>query len=237
MPASPSTSITLAVGDRREAAPAPTTAGMPYSRATTAQWLRTPPVSVTTAATVANSGVHGGAVVSATRMSPGLQAPGVGDRADDPGGAADAAGRAGRAAQLALGLRRGGRRAEELRHEPAEGVVRRRRRGASCPSTAGGCSAAWRSIVAARRATTARRSAPGSASGVAQLLGEEHEHVLGGGHGAVGARRRAAPRAAPARKWWIVMLSIQKLWSSVRTDGRLRGRRACASNWPTTAAG
>src|SRR5438067_1844440 len=34
---------------------------MPYSRATTAQWLRMPPVSVTTAAAVANSGVQGGA--------------------------------------------------------------------------------------------------------------------------------------------------------------------------------
>src|SRR4051812_50169530 len=50
---------------------APTTAGMRYSRATTAQWLRMPPVSVTTAAAVANSGVHGGDVVSATSTSPG----------------------------------------------------------------------------------------------------------------------------------------------------------------------
>src|SRR3954469_3744625 len=49
--------------------PVPTTAGMPYSRATTAQWLRMPPVSDTTAAAVANRGVHGGAVVAATSTS------------------------------------------------------------------------------------------------------------------------------------------------------------------------
>ena len=53
------------------ATPVPTTAGIRYSRATTAQWLRTPPVSVTTAAAVPKSGVHGGAVVTVTMMSPG----------------------------------------------------------------------------------------------------------------------------------------------------------------------
>jgi len=42
---------------------------MPYSRATTAQWLRMPPVSDTTAAAMANRGVHGGAVVAATSTS------------------------------------------------------------------------------------------------------------------------------------------------------------------------
>ena len=61
----------LAVADRRRRPPVPTTAGMPYSRATTAQWLRMPPASVTTAETVAKSGVQGGAVNSATRTSPG----------------------------------------------------------------------------------------------------------------------------------------------------------------------
>src|SRR3970040_3124874 len=50
---------------------APTTAGIPYSRATMAQWLSSPPVSVTTAAAVAKSGVHGGEVVGVTRISPG----------------------------------------------------------------------------------------------------------------------------------------------------------------------
>src|SRR3954468_10122137 len=57
------------------ALPAPTTAGMPYSRATTAEWLRMPPVSVTTAAATANSGVQDGAVVSATSTSPGARRP------------------------------------------------------------------------------------------------------------------------------------------------------------------
>src|SRR3954447_9854807 len=56
------------------ALPAPTTAGIPYSRATTAEWPRIPPVSVTTAAAMPKSGVHGGAVVSATRTSPGASA-------------------------------------------------------------------------------------------------------------------------------------------------------------------
>ena len=70
MPASPSTSIICPFLIVAVAAPVPTTAGMRYSRATTALWLRMPPVSVTTAAAVAKSGVHGGAVVSATSTSP-----------------------------------------------------------------------------------------------------------------------------------------------------------------------
>src|SRR5829696_252019 len=72
VPASPSTSTTSPSAIAVVAELAPTTAGMPYSRATTAEWLRIPPVSVTTAAATPNSGVHGGAVVSATRISPGL---------------------------------------------------------------------------------------------------------------------------------------------------------------------
>ena len=60
---------------------APTTAGIEYSRATTAQWLRMPPASVTIAAARANSGVHGGAVVGATRTSPNSSAsPSASDR-------------------------------------------------------------------------------------------------------------------------------------------------------------
>src|SRR3954447_7626286 len=70
VPASPSTSTMSPSAMTVVALAAPTTAGMPYSRATTAQWLRIPPVSVTTAAATAKSGVHGGAVVSATRISP-----------------------------------------------------------------------------------------------------------------------------------------------------------------------
>src|SRR5919109_5610076 len=49
----------------------PTTHGMRYSRATMAQWLRTPPVSDTTALTVENREVQGGMVISHTRTSPG----------------------------------------------------------------------------------------------------------------------------------------------------------------------
>jgi hypothetical protein len=49
---------------------APTTAGRPYSRATTAAWLRMPPVSVTSAASDGKSGVQAGVVVAVTRMSP-----------------------------------------------------------------------------------------------------------------------------------------------------------------------
>src|SRR5919199_4959804 len=71
VPAPPSTSTTSPSRIAVVAVCAPTTAGIPYSRATTAQWLRMPPVSVTTAAATANSGVHGGAVVSATSTSPG----------------------------------------------------------------------------------------------------------------------------------------------------------------------
>ena len=67
-------------GCRAVAFPVPTTAGMPYSRATTAQWLRMPPVSDTTAAAVANSGVHGGAVVSTTSTSRGCSLPRVRQR-------------------------------------------------------------------------------------------------------------------------------------------------------------
>ena len=49
----------------------PTTHGMRYSRETMAQWLRTPPVSDTTALTVENREVQAGMVISHTRISPG----------------------------------------------------------------------------------------------------------------------------------------------------------------------
>src|SRR4028119_1145290 len=89
MPASPSTSIICPFLIVAVAAPVPTTAGMRYSRATTAQWLRMPPVSVTTAAAGARrgarrggggrGGVHAGAVVSATSTSPSWS-PAVAER-------------------------------------------------------------------------------------------------------------------------------------------------------------
>ena len=53
------------------ATPVPSTAGMPYSRATMELWLSGPPTSVTTAEAIANSEVHAGVVMRATRTSPG----------------------------------------------------------------------------------------------------------------------------------------------------------------------
>lgn len=50
----------------RVAGAVPTTAEIPYSLATTAAWLNTPPALVTTAATVPKSGVHEVMVVGAT---------------------------------------------------------------------------------------------------------------------------------------------------------------------------
>ena len=55
---------------RRVATAVPSTAGMPYSRATIELWLSGPPMSVTTAAAMANSGVQAGVVMLATRTSP-----------------------------------------------------------------------------------------------------------------------------------------------------------------------
>src|SRR5437773_2104667 len=49
----------------------PTTHGMPYSRATVAQWLSTPPLSATTAPIVLNRTLQGGSVISQTRIWPG----------------------------------------------------------------------------------------------------------------------------------------------------------------------
>lgn len=72
MPSSPFTSTSCPSRIASVALCAPTTAGIRYSRATTALWLKIPPVSVTTAATLAKRGVQGGAVVSAMRMSPGI---------------------------------------------------------------------------------------------------------------------------------------------------------------------
>src|SRR5579859_3787040 len=74
-PSSPSTSSIWPSRMMAVAEPVPTTAGMPYSRATMAQWLRMPPESVTMAATVAKSGVQGVAVVSATSTSPRRSLP------------------------------------------------------------------------------------------------------------------------------------------------------------------
>ena len=62
--------ITWPLAIRRVATPVPSTAGMPYSRATIELWLSGPPMSVTTPEASANSGVHAGVVMLATRTSP-----------------------------------------------------------------------------------------------------------------------------------------------------------------------
>ena len=58
----------------------PTTAGMPYSRATTAPWLLAPPISITSPPAVRNSGVQPGSVDGATRISPGSRRAPTGSR-------------------------------------------------------------------------------------------------------------------------------------------------------------
>ena len=60
---------------RRVATPVPSTAGMPYSRATIELWLSGPPISVTTAAARANSEVQAGVVMLATSTSPSCNCP------------------------------------------------------------------------------------------------------------------------------------------------------------------
>ena len=48
----------------------PSTAGMPYSRATIELWLNGPPMSVTTPEAMANNDVQAGVVMLATSTSP-----------------------------------------------------------------------------------------------------------------------------------------------------------------------
>src|SRR4051794_28307361 len=69
-PVAPSTCTRAPSGITRVATSAPTTAGSPYSRATTAAWQRMPPVSVTRPASDGKSGVQAGVVVVHTRTSP-----------------------------------------------------------------------------------------------------------------------------------------------------------------------
>ena len=55
---------------RLVACPVPTTAGMPYSRATIAAWDIVPPMSETAALILPNTGAQLGAVIGQTRISP-----------------------------------------------------------------------------------------------------------------------------------------------------------------------
>src|SRR2546428_10108616 len=58
----------------------PTTAGLPYSRATTAPGDIIPPISITSAPAVRKSGVQPGSVEGATRTSPGSSRAPTGER-------------------------------------------------------------------------------------------------------------------------------------------------------------
>ena len=55
--------------------PVPVTAGTPYSRHTMAAWLIIPPMSVTQALILGNTGAQLGAVMGATRISPSCSSP------------------------------------------------------------------------------------------------------------------------------------------------------------------
>ena len=100
-PAEPSTVSCWPVSIRCVASATPTTAGMPYSRATTAPCEFDPPISITRPPAVRNSGVQPGSVDGATRISPGSRcAP---DRVQHhPGRRRDGAGRGRAAGQRAV---------------------------------------------------------------------------------------------------------------------------------------
>jgi hypothetical protein len=107
----------------------------------------------------------------------GLDAAGLADRADHARGPADDARRARRAAHLALVLRRL-RDAVELHRETRERVVRRRRRRDRAEHRRRG----QRALVGDRRQPLLDDRAQVGAGGlqrVLQLLGREHEHVVG----------------------------------------------------------
>ena len=79
-PPAPSTVTSAPVMMASVARGTPTTAGMPYSRATTAPWLLAPPISITSPPAVRNSGVQPGSVEGATRISPGSSRAPTGSR-------------------------------------------------------------------------------------------------------------------------------------------------------------
>src|SRR6478672_10160631 len=75
IPRSPSTRTRWPVLIRLVASPVPTTAGMPYSRATIAACDIEPPMSETAALILPNTGAQLGAVTGQTRISPSLSSP------------------------------------------------------------------------------------------------------------------------------------------------------------------
>ena len=70
-PPVPSTRTRWPVLRRVVASWTPTTAGMPYSRATTEPWVISPPTSITSPPAARKSGVHDGSVPGQTSISPG----------------------------------------------------------------------------------------------------------------------------------------------------------------------
>jgi hypothetical protein len=75
VPRSPSTRTSCPVLIRLVASPVPTTAGMPYSRATMAACDIAPPMSETAALILPNTGAQLGAVTGQTRISPSRISP------------------------------------------------------------------------------------------------------------------------------------------------------------------
>src|SRR5487761_1626963 len=75
VPRSPSTRILSPVLIRLVASPQPTTAGIPYSRATIAACDIEPPMSETAAWILAKTGAQDGAVTGTTRISPSRSLP------------------------------------------------------------------------------------------------------------------------------------------------------------------
>ena len=75
IPRSPSTRTRWPVLIRSVALPVPTTAGMPYSRATIAACDIEPPMSETAALILPNTGAQLGAVTGQIRISPSLTSP------------------------------------------------------------------------------------------------------------------------------------------------------------------
>ena len=81
----------------------PTTAGMPYSRATIAACDIAPPISDTAALIFPNTGAPLGAVTGQTRISPSLDLADLVDVVQHPRDAFDDAGRRGEPVHSAVG--------------------------------------------------------------------------------------------------------------------------------------
>ena len=112
VPVVPSISSCRPSAIRVVASPAPTTAGSPNSRATTAACDRIPPVFVTRPAAIVNTGTQDGFEEGQTMMSPARIRPKSDGLEGDPGGSPDDA-RRGAGSEEHVGVGRGDRRAVE----------------------------------------------------------------------------------------------------------------------------